>query len=346
MTRRVAIFVPDEVQLSSVAAPTDLLQLANRFARERTGQGAGAATRDTAAPISCRWLSLTGAPARLCSGGQLPVDAGIGHDEIYDAICIGAFESADEEALQQRLQATQGLSAWLQRQHGAGALIAASGSGVFLLAESGLLDRRTATAPWWLKELFHRRYPAVRLDTQQRLTDSDGLMCAGSLAGLLPLALRLAQKLTSANTADWLAKTTLIDAAAHPESPLAGPGITAGDALVAAAQYQLQQHYAEKAQIAELARKLAVSPRTLVRRFHAALGMSPQAYVQTLRIESAKLMLLRTSLRVDRIGQQVGYGDAGFFKRLFREQTGMSPQAWRASAGSHDTAGAAHARPA
>lgn len=342
MSRKVAIFVPPDAQLVSIAAPTDLLQLANRFARERTGEtgDAGAATRQAGAAISCRWLTLRGTPATLSSGATLPVDAGIDRDTSYDAVFVGAFESADDKALAQQLQALQPLSAWLRRQHRDGALISAYGSGVFLLAEAGLLDGRAATAPWWQQQLFHRRYPAVKLDASQGITEDAALMCAGTLAGLLPLALRLTQRLTSPNTADWLAKATLIDSAPTPELPRAArtrPG-AAGDALVAAAQYQLQQRYAEKSQLAELARTLAVSPRTLSRRFHDALGISPQAYVQTLRIEAAKQMLLRTSLRVERIGRQVGYGDAGFFKRLFRSQTGLSPAAWRA----RETAAAAH----
>lgn len=334
MSRRVAVFMPAGAELGSIAAPTDLLQLANRFARERTGAAGGAATRDAAAALLCRWLTLDGAPVTLCSGGSLGADGDLDDDSVYDAIFIAAFETGDDDALLARLQRSQKLSAWLQRQYRHGAAIAAAGSGVFLLAESGLLDRRPATAPWWQQRLFHRRYPAVRLDATQRLTESERLLCAGSLAGLLPLALRLVQRLTSPNTADWLSKTTLIDTATGHEAPRAAavqPG-AGGDALVAAAQYQLQQRYADRSQLAELATTLAVSPRTLSRRFQRALGLSPQDYVQTLRIEAAKRMLMRTDMRVDRVGQQVGYADAGFFKRLFRSQTGLTPSAWRAQA--------------
>ncbi|MGH8443760.1 MAG: GlxA family transcriptional regulator [Solimonas sp.] len=334
MSRKIAIVIPHQAQLSSVAMPTDLLQLANRFACERTGlAGDALTTRRGAAPLYCRWISPDGTAARLSCGSVLPVDGGLAGDERYDAVFIGAFDADNDDALDDSLRASAPLSAWLRTQHAGGALIAACGTGVFLLAESGLLDGRPATAPWWLSERFHRRYAAVHLDATQRWTESGGLLCAGSLAGLQPLALRVVQRMTSPNTADWLAKTTLIDAGADADSPHAAIGAIddPGDALVAAAQYQLQQRYAEKALIAGLARTLAVSPRTLVRRFQAALGMSPQAYVQQLRIDAAKRMLLRTSLRVERIGHQVGYGDIGFFKRLFRLQTGMTPAAWRIS---------------
>ncbi|MDB5968039.1 MAG: transcriptional regulator [Hydrocarboniphaga sp.] len=334
MTRRVAVFMPGRAELSSIAVPTDLLQLANRFARERTGASEGAATRDEAAPLACRWLSIDGGPVSLSSGGSLDADGGLDQELVYDAVFVASYEANNSEAPHAAADGASKRSEWLRRQHREGATIAAFGSGVLLLAESGLLDRRVATAPWWQHSEFHRRYPAVRLDASQRVTEHDRLLCAGSLAGLLPMALRVVQRLTSPNTAAWLARTTLIDTttelgmlkAAAPQDD------AGGDALVAAALYQLQQHYADKAQLGDLAATLAVSPRTLSRRFHRALGLSPQDYVQALRIDAAKRMLLRTSLRVDRVGLQVGYGDLGFFKRVFRSQTGMTPTAWRVQA--------------
>jgi transcriptional regulator GlxA family with amidase domain len=335
MSRKVAVFMPQRAELSSIAAVTDLLQLANRFACERTGVGAGVGTRDTAATVACRWLSLDGAAITLAAGGNLAADGDLESDAIYDAVFIASFESAAHEpALDTAAERSQKLANWLRHQHAGGATIAAAGNGIFLLAESGLLDGRLATLASWQQQQFHRRYPAVRLDTSRRLTESDRLLCAGSLAGLLPMALRLVQPLTSPHTAEWLAKTTLIDTGTEFEMPAAGSqqASASDDPLVAAAQYRLLQRYADKAQLGELAATLAVSPRTLSRRFHRALGMSPQDYVQTLRIDSAKRMLLRTSLRIDRVGQQVGYSDLGFFKRVFRSQTGLTPSAWRAQA--------------
>lgn len=331
--RSAAVLLPPAAQLSGAAALTDLLQLANRFAQARTGADAAAA-RSEGAVVACRWLSLDGAAVSAASGTRLAVDGTITDGRHYDAVLVAAFDADDDATLIERLERLRPACAWLREQHAAGALLAACGSGVFLLAETGLLDGRVATAPWWQQGLFHRRYPAVRLDAPQRLTESERLLCAGTLAGLFPLALRVVAHLTSPNTADWLAKTTLIDAGAAVETPQPQTALARAthDPLVAAAQYYLQQHYADKAPLAGLARDLAVSPRTLVRRFRRALGTTPQGWLQGLRIEAAQRMLARTGLHVDRIGRQVGYADSGFFKRLFRQHTGMTPAAWRAAA--------------
>ena len=337
MSRTAAIYLPPDALLSSVAAPTDLMQLANRFASERTGQPGDARTRHRIAPLACRWLSRHGQDEALSTGSRLPVDAGLDDATRYDAVFVAAFEARDDRDLIARLDAAQPLSEWLRRQQRQGALIAACGSAVFLLAEAGLLDGQQATAPWWQRELFHRRYPTVKLDVSQRITQSGHVLCAGSLAGLFPLALRFVQGIVSPNAADWLAKTTLIDGAADIDTPQprAMRQAETHDPLVAAAQYQMQQRYAEKALLGALAQQQSISPRTLVRRFQRALGMSPQAYLQMLRIDAAQRMLTRTQLAVDRIGQQVGYSDGGFFKRVFRSHTGMSPAAWRTRVTTH-----------
>ena len=69
--------------------------------------------------------------------------------------------------------------------------------------------------------------------------------------------------------------------------------------------------------------------RTFARRFAAATGMTPIAYVQRLRVEEAKLRLERTDTPVERIAWEVGYEDPAAFRRLFRRITGIAPGAYR-----------------
>jgi transcriptional regulator GlxA family with amidase domain len=89
------------------------------------------------------------------------------------------------------------------------------------------------------------------------------------------------------------------------------------------------QNYDRPDVAAEVARVSGLPKRTFDRRFRAATGYSPLAYVQALRIEEAKQMLETGSDPVDAIGREVGYEDASSFSRLFRRQTGISPGDYR-----------------
>ncbi|MGE4534425.1 helix-turn-helix domain-containing protein [Halomonas sp.] len=81
--------------------------------------------------------------------------------------------------------------------------------------------------------------------------------------------------------------------------------------------------------ISELSNALAVSDRTLIRRFRSVLNQTPLAYLQDLRLEAARALLETSSHRVEEIAGQVGYSDASSFTRLFRQRVGMSPGAYR-----------------
>ena len=69
--------------------------------------------------------------------------------------------------------------------------------------------------------------------------------------------------------------------------------------------------------------------RTFDRRFRAATGYSPLAYVQALRVEEAKQLLETGTAPVEAIGREVGYADAASFRRLFRRLAGMTPGDYR-----------------
>jgi transcriptional regulator GlxA family with amidase domain len=69
--------------------------------------------------------------------------------------------------------------------------------------------------------------------------------------------------------------------------------------------------------------------RTFDRRFRAAVGETPSAYVQKLRVEKAKRLLENSRHTIDDIASRVGYEDGRSFRRLFKTLTDLSPQAYR-----------------
>ena len=91
----------------------------------------------------------------------------------------------------------------------------------------------------------------------------------------------------------------------------------------------LRQHAGKRLAIAGVCRTLAVSERTLARRFKASLGMSPLSYLQSQRIARARELLEGSKLPLDRIVEQCGYEDVSSFRKLFARQVGMTPRDYR-----------------
>ena len=111
-----------------------------------------------------------------------------------------------------------------------------------------------------------------------------------------------------------------------------------GDGEILAAQQWLAGHFsvagnagATAFPVEEMIRRSRPAPRSFERRFGAATGTTPTAYVQRLRVEEAghSPRIERTAASVDEISSQVGYEDPAFFRRLFRRVTGLAPGAYR-----------------
>jgi AraC-like DNA-binding protein len=80
---------------------------------------------------------------------------------------------------------------------------------------------------------------------------------------------------------------------------------------------------------AEVAKRLAVSERTLKRRL-AELGTSYSAIVDEARKQEALLLLEDARVPIDRIAERLGYFDAANFARAFKRWTGRTPGEQRA----------------
>ena len=72
-----------------------------------------------------------------------------------------------------------------------------------------------------------------------------------------------------------------------------------------------------------------MSLRNFNRRFKSATGKSAVKYLQQVRIEAAKKELENGKLSFDEISFTVGYENVSFFRRIFKQGTGLSLTAYQ-----------------
>jgi AraC family transcriptional activator FtrA len=72
-----------------------------------------------------------------------------------------------------------------------------------------------------------------------------------------------------------------------------------------------------------------MSPRTFMRRFRSATGMSPMDWVTRMRLDQAREFLESTRLSIDIIAQRTGMGTATTLRHHFRRKVGVSPIDYR-----------------
>ena len=64
---------------------------------------------------------------------------------------------------------------------------------------------------------------------------------------------------------------------------------------------------------------------------HESIGNSVKRYIDSLRVNDAKTLLLTTSASVESIAYEVGYDCPRTFFRVFKAHTGTTPTAFRES---------------
>lgn len=224
--------------------------------------------------------------------------------------------------------------AWLSERYAAGTAVATVCSGAMLLAEAGMLDGYEATTHWAYCDVLKRRFPKVKVRTQQALVvsgDAQRLVMAGGGTSWLDLGLYLIARYTNVDMAMETARMNLIDWHDIGQQPFARLARTrqVDDAVIARCQTWIAEHYQEPAPVAAMVRLSGLAERSFKRRFQLATGMSPLEYVHTLRLEEAKQMLEATEASIEAIANEVGYEDAGFFSRLFKRQVNLTPAQYR-----------------
>lgn len=315
----VAIYLYEQCYASSVSGFADVMQVAN----------AHLAAQGSAEQYS--WSFIAGSRSVTASNG-LPLKSRRAEvDERFDIVYLPAGHYQGYHAFKALLDQQQPHCKWLVRQWELGAELIATCTGTFLLASTGLLDGRVATTTWWLEEQFRSWFPAVDLQMAPILTQADRLFCAGALSSYHLQSIQTIERHSGSALAARCAKSLLIDVSQTLQTPFL-PLLahrSHSDALVQQAQEYLERQLAEPIRLADLARRLAVSERTLIRRFQLALEKTPLAYLQNLRIEAARALLETGNQRVEDIAQAVGYLDGSSFVRLFRERIGLTPAAYR-----------------
>jgi transcriptional regulator GlxA family with amidase domain len=226
------------------------------------------------------------------------------------------------------------LTEWLRAMHESGATICATCSGVFLLAETGLLEGHEATMHWSHAKAFERAFPEIRLNLKKMLITAGGrseLVMSGASTSWQDLILYVVARQLGYPIAHVLAKFFAMQWHADGQSPyiIFTPHLDHGDTAILKAQLWLETNFHAAHPVEEMVVRSDLPERSFKRRFTKATGLSPIKYVQHLRVERAKRWLERGKLPIDEICWKIGYEDTAFFRRLFKRITGMSPGSYR-----------------
>ncbi|WP_432037144.1 GlxA family transcriptional regulator [Streptomyces cucumeris] len=222
----------------------------------------------------------------------------------------------------------------LSAAHARGSLVAAHCVGAFTLADAGLLDGLRATTHWRFAELLARRHPDVTVEPDALYIDEGRVITGAGAAAGFDLCLHLLRREHGAAVANAIARDVVLPS--HRDGGqaqyLAAPvPEDCRDERLAEVLAWARENLHRSLPVAELARRALMSKRSFARRFTAATGTTPHAWLRSLRLSRAEELLETTELPLEEIAHSVGYGSAAVLREQFVRRRGVPPRAYRRS---------------
>ena len=163
------------------------------------------------------------------------------------------------------------------------------------------------------------------------LVESDGILCAGAALAQIDLMLQLIARAANPDLSRDVSRYLAIDRRPSQARYMMLSAVAGLGKDVSEIERWVRKNRSRSFSIAEMAKALGMSPRTLDRRVRKATGAGPARFVQRIRLEHASHLIEVSDLTLSEVANRVGYRDATTLRRLLQRHLGMNPTQLRSA---------------
>ncbi|SMX95994.1 transcriptional regulator, AraC family with amidase-like domain [Brevibacterium sp. 239c] len=228
--------------------------------------------------------------------------------------------------------AGQDLRRLLVARHDRGATIAGLCLGTFPIADAGLLAGRKAVTHWQGFDQLTRRHPDLEIDDSVLYIDHGDVITSAGTASALDACLHMVRTRLGAAAANQVARSLVIaphrdgGQAQYIQRPL--PEQPDDDPISAVLDWAVN-HLDESLSVECLAAVAHMSVRTFNRSFRSSTGATPASWVRMRRLDEARRALETTSLSIDQIAVNCGFGSVVTLRQNFAAAFQTTPTEYR-----------------
>ncbi|EMY33087.1 AraC family transcriptional regulator [Arthrobacter crystallopoietes BAB-32] len=229
-------------------------------------------------------------------------------------------------------RANDNLTDLIRTAHADGTAVAGLCLGAFPVADSGLLDGRTAVTHWASAPLLTQRRPAVTVEDSALYLDHGDVLTSAGTASAIDACLYIVRKHLGSAAAAKVARHLVVaphregDQAQYVERPIPDPG-GVGD-LGTTLDWALA-NLGEPLSVGDLAAHAGMSRRNFTRRFAEATGTTPARWILSRRLDEARRLLEATAWPIERIARTCGFGSTVGFRQNFVAAYATTPTSYR-----------------
>jgi transcriptional regulator GlxA family with amidase domain len=224
------------------------------------------------------------------------------------------------------------LFAWLRDAASTVRRLGAVCVGAFLLAEAGLLDGRKATAHWKFGQELAKRYPRVKVESDQLWVKDGNIYTSAGISAGIDLALAWVEEDCGSALAHEVARELVLYLRRPGGQKQLSVSLTSQSSemkSIQALQTWISEHVQSELSVQILAEHLSMSVRNFERVFTREVGTTPAQYILQVRVETARGQLERTDRGLKQIAAATGFGNVELMRRVFVRLLGITPRQYR-----------------
>jgi transcriptional regulator GlxA family with amidase domain len=205
-------------------------------------------------------------------------------------------------------------------------------TGALILAECGLLDGRKVTTHWMYCEQLARMNQNIRVEPDKIFVRDGKTYTSGGVTAGIDLALSLVEEDWGWEVAASVARGMLIFMR-RPGGQSQFSSFIFNEAKTRKDFRELKawivSNPSKDLSIERLAERMAMSPRNFSRLFCQEMDITPAKFVEHVRLEAARNMMLQTDLPMESVAANCGFSNAEQMRRSFQRILKTTPQEHR-----------------
>ena len=251
----------------------------------------------------------------------------------FDLGAIDTLVVPGSPIIEQALDASTALVAWLREAATQVPRTASVCSGAFFLAQTGLLDGKRAATHWAMCDMLQRRFPQVAADPDAIYVNEGAIWTSAGVTTGIDMALALVEADCGRDIAMKVARE-LVVFLKRPGGQSQFSELLKSQMSEHAAFEQLHLWIADnlaepEISVERMAEKVSMSPRNFSRVYKQTTGRTPAKAVEIMRLEAARRLLEDSERNLNQIALQCGFGDEERMRVTFQRNLGVSPGEYR-----------------
>lgn len=206
-------------------------------------------------------------------------------------------------------------------------------TGSFIFAAAGLLDGRKAATHWNYAARLQALFPEVDVDADAIFVQDESFWTSAGVTAATDLALAFVEQDFGRDIALRVARDMVMylkRPGGQSQFSTLLTGQMSGATGMKDVRTWLSMRFDQQMTLDDMASQAKMSVRSFSRAFASECGETPMAYLEGLRCDQAKTLLLDSDLPLKTVAFRSGFSSDEQMRKVFRRRFALSPRDYRA----------------